>query len=90
MSLLFLEGSLRLLGYSPTEFKQNIAWSPKIGYATDSLGINLKKGYYTVTINNCLKYAATHTIDGRRITSIVPNLPRKKNKIYIFVNSIRY
>jgi lysophospholipase L1-like esterase len=90
LSLLFLEGSLRLLGYSPTEFKQNIAWSPQIGYATDSLGINLKKGYYTVTINNCLKYSATHTIDGRRITSIVPNLPRKKNKIYIFGCSFAY
>ena len=52
VSVLFLEFLLRLLGFSPVVFSQKITWSPAIGYATDSLGINLKKGSYKININN--------------------------------------
>lgn len=90
VSVLFLEFLLRLLGFSPVVFSQKITWSPAIGYATDSLGINLKKGSYKININNCLEYTATHSEDGRRITSKSSNLSKNKEKIYIFGCSFAY
>lgn len=66
---LILEIILRLLGYSPVTFNQKITTSPELCYTTDSLGVSLKAGTYSMNINDCVTFNITHTKDKTRITS---------------------
>lgn len=86
--ILFLELFLRLIGFSPIEFNQKVVSKPEVPYTSDSLGINLKKGTFKISINNKVDYTATHDNEGKRITSKTPI--RDKNNIWIFGCSFAY
>lgn len=88
LCLLVLEMVLRIIGFGPTVFNQQVQNKPEIPYVIDSLGINLKKGTYHITINNKIKYSATHNEAGRRITSFTP--VNGSDKIFILGCSFPY
>lgn len=70
-----VEGTLWILGYRPfTNSDYTVTTNPSHPYIADStLGIRLKPGTFTITLNNTVTFHATHQKNGER------NIPYKKN-----------
>lgn len=68
LTLLFLEIFLRILGYGPyANDDYSVKTSPDYPYVADkTLGIQLREGIFEVTLNNSVKFKATHLSNGER------------------------
>lgn len=74
-SFILLELSLRILGFQPyqhTDFKV-VSNPPNAYIGHPSLGIQLNKGVFDITINDQLTFHATHQQDGFRSVRQLPN-----------------
>ena len=90
ISLILAEGILRILGFGPHEIiKTEILSNPTKAFTFHpKLGLGLNPGTFEVTINEGLKYKATHLSDSTRITSLHVN--RKGPEIHYYGCSFTY
>lgn len=70
VTLLFLEILLRILGYRPySNDDYKVSSTPSKPYVADNeFGIRLNEGVFTLTLNNAVKFTATHQSNGERKT----------------------
>lgn len=70
-SCLLLEALLRIVGYRPYEHTPfSVTSSPPLAYRGDAtLGIQLNEGVFDITVNETLKFRATHEFEGHRKVS---------------------
>lgn len=91
-TLIAIEIIFRLFGYSPYSIQKYSLTSVPENYilADDSLGFRLNAGVFNVTINDSVKYTASHNALGQRISDFSLVIDSSSTKTVLFGGSFPY
>ncbi|GAB5417278.1 MAG: hypothetical protein Crog4KO_28600 [Crocinitomicaceae bacterium] len=84
ITFILVEGVLWIMGYRPYyNADYEVSSTPQNPYIADNtLGIQLNEGTYDFTLNNAVKFTATHLPNGQRF---IPGAPAESQKNILFL-----